>query len=113
MQTNSLRYMVVAKAFAAPKGHDHQSSHINRRQQRRDCSDEPESFAKTSRQTELSGHPSLPENLVLGKETREDRHTANRQPARAHAQPGDWHVLTQTTHAAHVLLVVQPRDYRT
>src|SRR5438132_3302204 len=105
--------MVLAKAFSPPKSHDHQASHVNRSQQGRDCSDEPEGFAKTSRQTELSGHPSLPENLILREEARKNRDPANRQPTRAHREPGDRHVLSQSTHSAHVLLVMQPCDYRT
>src|SRR3989442_11746680 len=113
MQTNSLLYMVLAKPFRAPKSHHHQASHLNRSQKRFHCANEPEDFAETSRKTELSGHPSLPENLILREEARKNRDPANRQPARAHREPGDRHILSQSTPSAHVLLVMQPRDYRT
>src|SRR5436305_1746903 len=42
----------------------------------------------------LSGRPGLPQNLILGKESGEDWHAANRQPACAHRQPGNRHVLS-------------------
>ncbi len=56
--------------------------------------------------------PRLPKNFVFRKEAGPDRHAANRQPARAHRQPGDRHVLAQSAHAPHVLLVMHAVNYR-
>ena len=53
------------------------------------------------------------DNRVLGIEAGEERHPDQRQRADPHRDPGDRHVLAQTAHAAHVLLVMQGDDHRT
>ena len=52
-----------------------------------------------------------PTDSALKEEAGPDGNPTDRQPARAHRQPGDRHVLAQAAHAAHVLLMMHAVNY--
>src|SRR6185369_10517474 len=105
--------MAFSESLFSPEGHYHQARHVDRGQQSSDRADKPKRFAEVRRHPGNRTTPCLPKDLVFRKEAGKDGHATDRQPARAHGQPGDGHVLAQVSHAAHVLLVMHAMNYRT
>src|SRR5262245_65534429 len=94
----------LAESLVAPESHHHQPRHVNCCQHGCDCADEPERFSSAARQ--MACAPDSPKDFVFRKEACPDGQPADRQPARAHGQPGDWPDLTQVVHDAPVLIVM-------
>src|SRR5262245_59953730 len=90
------------KSFFAPEGHRHQARHVEGSAGGRDGADKPDQPAKVN----VISRRRLPENLILGPEAAERNDAANRQPAGEEGPVRVGHVLLQTAHAPHVLLVV-------
>ena len=85
--------MRLSESLGAPERHHHHARHINRRQQRRNCTDGLQDLFESVRHTETGRTPGFPKNLVFRKETRPDRYPTDRQPAHQHRRKRDRHVL--------------------
>src|SRR5688572_4780502 len=96
-----VRAVSFAESLLTPERHHHHSRHVDRSQKGSERPDKPKEFAETGRRKTKRGRtPRLPQNLILRKETRKDRNTADRQPACQHRHKRNWHVLLETAHAA-------------
>src|SRR5271165_1332835 len=55
----------------------------------------------------VTGGPVLPEDFILGEESREGREAGNSKRRNRHAPKGLGHVLAQAAHVAHVLFTAK------
>src|SRR2546426_8868037 len=112
MDRISVVNMLLTESLGAPERHHHHARHVNRREQRRYCANNPERSAPGRIwQTKRARAPNFPENLIFGKEPSEDWYAGDRQPSSQHRRESYGHVFFQPTHAPHVLLVIHPMNY--
>src|SRR5215469_18942240 len=96
--------LLVATAELAKKRHVYLAEHVKDGERRAQ-----QEKAPNYRVTVSEG---LPDDLVLGHETREGRHPGERQGRDQEGDECDWHLVAQATYFAHVLLAAHRVDDR-
>ncbi len=97
-----VRVRLLEKFFFAPESHGHQTGHVKRRAGRRDRADDPDQPANWN----VSGRRRVPENFIFRPETAKRNDAADRQPAGEESHVRVGHVLLESAHTPHVLLVM-------